>query len=146
MIFSATNIHNISAGRLLEILRLRTEVFVVEQHCAYPEIDDADYHATHLALTDDQGILVGAGRIIFENSSCRIGRVVIDKHYRSQGFARQLMEHAIHHIKTYHPQIKQINISAQTHLAGFYGQLGFTSINVWYLEDLIPHVDMEMIL
>lgn len=146
MKFKAAFLTTLSSDEILQILQLRTDVFVVEQHCAYPEIDAADYNALHIQLKNQDDILVGAGRILLSETSCRIGRVVIRKEFRNNGLAKLLMQNAIQLIRENYPNFKEIEISAQTHLAHFYSQLGFQSTYKWYLEDLIPHVDMKMIL
>ncbi len=129
---------------LFRMLQLRTDIFVVEQSCAYPELDESDLSCEHLLLKVDHKI-VGTARIFpVQDEKSKIGRVCIHPSYRDQKLGYPLMEKAIQHIQE--KGGKQIDISAQTHLAAFYQKLGFKSTSNSYLEDGIPHIDMRLIL
>ena len=80
--------------RLYEILRLRVQVFVVEQECAYSEIDNIDFEANHLWIDDAQG-LASYLRVTKEDEGRRIGRVVTRADARSNGLSRQLIQYVL---------------------------------------------------
>ncbi|HEL2110753.1 TPA: GNAT family N-acetyltransferase [Streptococcus suis] len=133
----------LSLQELYTILTLRTDVFVVEQACPYPEIDGKDPSCLHLLGTDN-GELVAYLRILpggLSYDEVSIGRVVIKPSHRGKGLGRPMMEQAIHYITTEWKE-SQIKIGAQAHLAKFYGSLGFEAVSEVYLEDDIPHLDM----
>ncbi|HFU4000018.1 TPA: GNAT family N-acetyltransferase [Streptococcus suis] len=133
----------LSLQELYSILTLRTDVFVVEQACPYPEVDGKDPNCLHL-LGTDEGELVAYLRILpagLSYDEVSIGRVVIKSSYRGKGLGRPMMEQAILYI-TNEWKESQIKIGAQAHLAKFYGSLGFEPVSEVYLEDNIPHLDM----
>ena len=125
------------------VIRLRNEVFVVEQNCVYQDADDKDQHAMHLMGWHNKK-LVAYTRIIppgicFEEAS--IGRVVTSAASRNSGAGRALMELSIK--KAFgHYHCNSIKIGAQVYLAGFYESLGFVTCSEEYLEDGIPHIKM----
>jgi ElaA protein len=125
------------------ILQLRTEVFVVEQECAYQDLDGKDKNSYHLYLEDNEEIIAYL-RILEKGISfdeISIGRVLVKKDYRGKGISRDMMLKAINFIKE---DLKEteIKISAQVYLVNFYGSLGFKETSKIYLEDNIPHIDM----
>lgn len=134
----------LSLNELYAILQQRVNVFVVEQQCPYPEIDGADCQAIHLWAT--QGLeLVAYARIFLGTSTSgfsRIGRVLSAHSARGTGLGRELMQRAIALCQTHSPNTP-IRISAQMYLHDFYASFGFTDISDEYLEDGIPHIDME---
>ncbi|HFR3264044.1 TPA: GNAT family N-acetyltransferase [Streptococcus suis] len=133
----------LSLQELYTILTLRTDVFVVEQACPYPEIDGKDPSCLHLLGTDN-GELVAYLRILpagLSYDKVSIGRVVIKPSHRGKGLGRSMMEQAIAYITTEWKE-SQIKIGAQAYLEKFYQSLGFEPISEVYLEDDIPHLDM----
>lgn len=127
---------------LYESLKLRSEVFVVEQNCVYLDADGKDDKALHI-LGYTEGKLVAYARVFkpglyFENAS--IGRVIVHPKYRMYGYGHLLIEKAIKVCKN----INQgpITISAQQYLEKFYTSHGFETISDMYLEDDIPHIEM----
>ncbi|KPF58031.1 acyltransferase [Rhizobium sp. AAP116] len=131
-----------SAADLYDMLKLRVDVFVVEQHCPYPELDGNDKDCLHLRLLDGEDLLACARlwRPSAEHHP-RIGRVAVSPDHRGKRLGEALMREAISEVEKRHPG-KPIEISAQSHLQKFYGSLGFEVISEEYLEDGIPHVDM----
>ncbi|MFS0675014.1 GNAT family N-acetyltransferase [Ornithinibacillus sp. 179-J 7C1 HS] len=133
-------------NELYEILKARTDIFVVEQDCPYPELDNCDQESLHYFLTVD-GELAAYIRLLPKGLKYEdyvaIGRVMVVKKYRSYGYARQIMEKGIHYI---HEEWKEnkIKIQAQVYLRNFYGSFGFEQISNEYLEDGIPHIDMVL--
>ncbi|WP_105125019.1 GNAT family N-acetyltransferase [Streptococcus suis] len=133
----------LSLQELYTILTLRTNVFVVEQACPYPEVDGKDPNCLHLLGTDN-GELVAYLRILpagLSYDEVSIGRVVIKPSHRGKGLGRPMMEQAIHYI-TNEWKENQIKIGAQAYLEKFYQSLGFKPVSEVYLEDDIPHLDM----
>lgn len=133
----------ISLQELYTILTLRTNVFVVEQACPYPEVDGKDPNCLHLLGTIN-GELVAYLRILpagLRYDEVSIGRVVIKPSHRGKGLGRLMMEQAIHCI-TNEWKESQIKIGAQSYLEKFYQSLGFEPVSEVYLEDDIPHLDM----
>jgi len=133
----------LSAAEVYNILRLRSEVFVVEQECPYPDADGNDFDAVHLYISVEDEIAaycrVLKPGVVFP--SVAIGRVVTRKKYRGFGHARRLMGCAFAYVKNEMNE-KKIMISAQAYLKRFYGSLGFDVVSEDYLEDGIPHCDM----
>lgn len=133
----------LSLQELYTILTLRTNVFVVEQACLYPEVDGKDPNCLHLLGTIN-GELVAYLRILpagLRYDEVSIGRVVIKPSHRGKGLGRLMMEQAIHCI-TNEWKESQIKIGAQAYLEKFYQSLGFEPVSEVYLEDDIPHLDM----
>lgn len=147
---------------LFALMKLRVDVFVVEQNCAYPELDehDIDPATLHLlglgdntlaayarampGLTPPQvvsGALAqlttarAAGRMV------RIGRVVVAPAFRGKALGQTLMQHMISHLDQEHPEQVQF-LSAQVPVRDLYESLGFIPVSDGYLEDGIPHIDM----
>lgn len=130
-----------SAAELYALLKLRVDVFVVEQACAYPELDGWDEEALHLRLLVG-GDTAGYARLFRPNGEPpRIGRVVVAPGYRGKGLGEVLMREAIGACEAHFPGAP-IALSAQSHLEGFYRALGFAPTSEEYVEDGIPHIDM----
>ncbi|MBZ4044610.1 GNAT family N-acetyltransferase [Flavobacterium hibisci] len=138
--FEALTVHE-----LYDLLKLRSEIFVVEQNCVYLDIDGKDKKALHLIGEYDSKIvayvrLFDAG-ISFDNAS--IGRVVVDADYRDRKWGHDLMREAIAAIKSNFGKDK-ITIGAQLYLKKFYESHGFVQTSEMYLEDDIPHIEMQL--
>lgn len=124
---------------LYELLRLRVDVFVVEQKCAYPELDgrDTEPATRHVWLSRD-GAPVAYLRILAEPGGvARIGRVVVAPDARGGGAAGRLMDAALDEIGD-RPSV----LDAQAYLVRFYERYGFVATGPEFLEDGIPHVPM----
>ncbi|WP_440053167.1 GNAT family N-acetyltransferase [Pseudoalteromonas sp. T1lg65] len=138
------NYQSLSKDELFEILRLRVEVFVVEQNCPYQDIDETDraQETQHVFLTSSDELVAYARCYRKNDKAAAIGRVIVSSNARGQGIAHQLMERAI---ETCFMQIpaEHLDISAQCYLADFYTRLGFEKQGEAYLEDGIPHQDMR---
>jgi len=128
---------------LYQILRLRSEVFVVEQDCIYQDIDNKDQNAIHLYYVDNDEI-VAYTRIFkaghYYENPC-IGRVVVSKKERGKDLGKKIMIDSIEYIKQ-NIKGEKIELSAQKYLDKFYKDLGFYKIGEDYLEDGIPHQRM----
>ena len=134
---------DLGPDRLYEILKLRSEVFVVEQKCAYQDLDNKDEKALHL-VGEKNNKIIAYTRIFkkgafFKNSS--IGRVLVKKKYRNKDYGRKIMTSSIEKLKK-DPKEEIIEISAQKYLLKFYSELGFEKVGEEHLEDNIPHVKM----
>ncbi len=128
---------------LYRVLQLRSEVFVVEQTCAYQDIDGKDPKALHV-LGEYEGEIVAYTRLFrpgdyFEEAS--IGRVVIDPRFRSRKWGYPLMEASLQAIADRFGET-HVTISAQLYLKLFYENAGFTAVGEVYPEDDIPHIRM----
>jgi ElaA protein len=134
---------DLSRDELYALLRLRAEVFVVEQDCPYQDLDGKDDTGHHLWAEDNQGI-AGYLRILppgvsYEESS--IGRVVTTDRVRRMGVGKELMRRGIAAAQQMYPD-SEIHISAQKYLFDFYTSFGFEQVGEEYLEDGIPHIGM----
>lgn len=135
----------LSTRELYQLLQLRQAVFVVEQTCPYQDADGADDQAFHLWATDANGDMVAYARLFLPSATAnfsRIGRVISAGKVRRQGLGRELMRRAIEWCQQQAPQ-QPIRLGAQVYLRDFYRSFGFVEISDEYLEDDIPHVDME---
>ena len=127
---------------LYAMMRLRIAVFVVEQTCPYQDLDDKDFDALHVTLSDDDGVQAYA-RVLDTGVSFAdapaIGRVISAK--RGVGLGAQIMQASLAVAKT-HYNAKQVKLDAQVYAQGFYEKLGFVVCSDVFLEDGIPHVTM----
>ena len=133
----------LNTEELYQILRLRSEVFVVEQDCIYQDIDNKDQKAIHLYFKENDEILaytrIFKAGYYYENPS--IGRVVVSKKNRGKDVGKKIMIDSIEYIKQ-NMKGKKIELSAQKYLDKFYKDLGFYKTGEDYLEDGIPHQRM----
>lgn len=135
--------NELTVNELYEILKIRAEVFVVEQNCVYQDLDSKDKASYHLFLEDSEEIAAYL-RILPKGISypeIAIGRVLTKASYRKKGLAKEIMKKAIDYI-TDSLEEKKIRISAQLYLLEFYKELGFEPISDIYLEDGIEHIEM----
>lgn len=134
----------LTAGELYALLALREAVFVVEQRCAYQELDGLDQDALHLVAWE--GAQVAACLRLLAPGVKRpgpvIGRVLTRADLRGHGLGGELMRRGLAEAALRWPG-QPVHISAQAHLQGFYGALGFATISDPYDEDGIPHVGMR---
>ena len=133
--------NDLTAKELYEILRLRVDVFVVEQNCSYPEVDGKDLDAWHLWFEDEDGIagylrLLAPG-VSFKEAS--IGRVIAKK--RRCGIGSKLMQAGIEKMKEIYGDT-DIRIEAQVYAREFYEKAGFVKVSEEFLDDGIPHIEM----
>lgn len=135
--------NELSIGELYDILKLRSEVFVVEQNCVYQDIDGTDQKALHVFGVVENKIIAYTRCFkpgdYFKEAS--IGRVVVKESQRKYKKGNKIMNSSIEAIEK-HYNTKTIKISAQCYLNKFYIRLGFKSIGKKYLEDGISHVAM----
>lgn len=130
---------DLDTATLYALLKLRIDVFVVEQECAYPELDgrDTEPATRHLWLEDDHGPAAYLRILTDPDDVARIGRVVVRADARGRRLAGQLMAAALTEVGD-----RATVLSAQAHLADFYRRFGFVPTGPEFLEDGIPHLPM----
>lgn len=133
----------LTVEELYELLRVRSEVFVVEQDCVYQDLDNDDQKSIHLWLTVVDKVVAlarvcPAGTHMQEVS---IGRVITTE--RGKGYGKHIMLHAIEAAKE-HFDAKQIDIEAQEYAKGFYKSVGFKQSSETFMLDGIPHIKMTL--
>ena len=135
---------DLDAATLYELLKLRVEVFVVEQACPYPELDGRDLHSQtrHFWLQEPDGEVISTLRLMEENPNggklFRIGRVCTKQAARGNGHTNRLMQAALADVGEQHP----CALNAQTYLIEMYTRHGFVVDGDEFLKDGIPHVPM----
>lgn len=147
LIWHEKKFSDLNAESLYQFLRLRSEVFVVEQDCIYQDIDNNDSAATHVYATVKRKPsvqVIAYARILqpkkkYPNAS--IGRIVTSPNFRGLGLGKVLVERSVKLCEKLYPNYG-ITISAQKHLEGFYTGFDFFSDSEIYLEDDIPHIRM----
>ena len=129
---------------LHDLLKLRVDVFVVEQVCAYPEIDGADPTAIHLLAQNEEDELIAYGRILppDEHGLPHVGRIVVRNDQRNQSLASELMQRAMDILLEQYGT-RTSALAAQSHLEKFYARFGYARVGPEYMWDGIMHVDME---
>lgn len=138
----------LSAAQLYQMLALRCEIFVVEQDCAYQDPDGLDLHpqTRHLNLWRG-GQLLATARLLGPGAQAPgevwIGRVAVARQARGQGLARELMRRAMAAAGECWPG-RPLKLGAQAYVRDFYLSLGFVPLGPEYLEDGIPHQQMEL--
>lgn len=133
----------LSPQELYSLMKLRVDIFVVEQECAYEELDNFDQVATHI-LGYSQNELVAYARVLPPDTvytQCSIGRVAVKKEARNTGFGRMLFQSALEEAQRLHKG-EEIKIQAQIYLEEFYSSFGFQTISEPYTDWGIWHVDM----
>ena len=144
--FDLRRFGELTTAQLYALLRLRAEVFVVEQDCAYQDLDGRDADSLHLLQVGPAHRLVGYARLLPAGldfaASCAIGRIVTAPKVRRAGYGRPLVREAIRRCGELWPGVP-VDIRAQVYLDAFYRGLGFEPFGKTYLEDGIPHVDMR---
>ncbi|NMR33480.1 GNAT family N-acetyltransferase [Chryseobacterium aquaticum] len=143
MIWKIKSFEEITTSELYEIIKARVDVFVVEQDCPYPDLDDYDQKALHLWAEQDQKVLAYC-RIFNQGikyPETSIGRVLTTEKGRGKNFGKQLIQYAVETIENrFHTS--EVRISAQDYLLRFYSGFGFEDTGKKYLEDNIPHTEM----
>ena len=136
--------NDLSKDQFFDILKLRIEIFVVEQCCYYQELDNEDKEAFHVSIYND-GIIVAVGRIIpnLHNKEVKIGRIAVKMEHRKKGLAYKIMKDIMNFISKRYKNFSVL-LSAQTYLIEFYQSFGFKEIGNTYLEDGIEHINMVL--
>lgn len=144
--WQARRFRELDVDTLYALLKLRAEVFVVEQKCAYLDPDGKDSHpdAVHLLGLADDGAIGAYLRILPAGLSypqVSFGRVLTAPAWRGRGLGDPMLRAALAEIEARWPGA-DVQIGAQAHLTGYYGRHGFVPSSEPYLEDDIPHIDM----
>ena len=132
----------LDVGVAYAILRLRGDVFVVEQACAYPDLDgrDTEPATEHRWVHEagDRAAVLAYLRVLWDPTALRIGRVATVATARGQGLARVLLDQVVRD----HGGVRTLVLDAQSHLSDFYARHGFVADGAEFVEDGIPHVPM----
>lgn len=135
----------LSVRELQRIHMARQQVFVIEQDCVYLDADEVDEQSWHLsAWREGEPQPLAYARIVapgVKYAEASIGRVITSAAARGTGLGRELVRRAVEQAGALFPG-RGIRISAQAHLARFYGSFGFATVGEEYLEDGIPHIEM----
>lgn len=139
MVVRAAGFHEMTTREFHDLIKVRVDVFVVEQKCAYPELDgrDVEPETRHLWISN-QGEIAATLRIVDDESVRRIGRVATGANHRRKGYAGQLMRYALRVADG--PFV----LDAQSYLHAWYAQFGFAQTGPEFTEDGIPHVPMRL--
>lgn len=144
--FREKTFSQLTVSELYAIMKLRQEIFVVEQNCVYLDADGLDQKAVHV-LGEDENSTLAAYIRIFAPGDCyaeaAIGRVVVATNFRGQQLGVKVMEYGIAYCKKNFPD-SSIKIGAQVYLDKFYRSLGFVPVSEMYLEDGIEHQYMVL--
>ena len=143
MEFKKKYFDELSNVELYEILKARAAIFIVEQKCIYQDLDDIDYNSLHIFYEDNKKIIAYLRIFPKEKDVVQIGRVLSIEH--GKGFGGKILSEGIKIIKK-EMNVKKIYIEAQKYAIGFYEREGFKVCSQEFLEDGIPHVQMELIL
>ena len=141
LVLHKKSFQELTVDELYELLRVRSEVFVVEQNCVYQDMDGDDLQSIHLWLTM-AGKVVALARVCPAGTHMKeisIGRVITTE--RGKGYGKQIMLHAIDAAKE-HFGAKLIDIEAQEYAKGFYENVGFQQSSDTFMLDDIPHIKM----
>lgn len=133
--------NELTPTELYELLRLRVAVFVVEQSCAYQDLDGVDYKALHLFILDETGRCTACARVYRDEAEpniLRIGRLIALE--RGVGRGMKVLLAAMDECKRL--GASEIRLHAQSYAIGFYERAGFSVCSDVFLEDGIPHVEM----
>jgi len=130
----------LDARTAYDVWRLRQAVFVVEQECAYPDLDGRDVEpGTRHVLLREAGALVGYARVLDDGACWRVGRVLLARPARGRGLADPLLARALEECAG-----RDVVLDAQSPLARWYASYGFEAAGAEFLEDGIPHVPMRL--
>ena len=141
LVLHKKSFHQLTTDELYELLRVRNEVFVVEQNCVYQDLDGDDRKAIHLWLTQ-AGKTVALARVCpagTHMTEISIGRVISTE--RGKGYGKEILHHAID-AATEHFGATLIDIEAQEYAKGFYESVGFKQSSDTFMLDGIPHIKM----
>lgn len=134
---------DIPVHHLYQILKLRQDVFIIEQNCIYEDIDLVDHQSEHLLLVDDQEQLIGYLRIVPGGEKFKewsLGRIAVRSESRGKQYGKKMIEEAIDILDK--RGIHSIRIEAQAHLLKYYKSFGFQPVSEVYSVDDIPHLQM----
>lgn len=125
-----------------QIIKERTKIFVVEQGCAYQEVDDIDLRAIHLIKRQKNSIKAYA-RIYKDDRKIKIGRVLVPGEFRNEGHGKELIKTALDYVTCHYPN-SEVTIQAESYLKDFYESFGFKTVSDLYYDYDIGHYDMKL--
>ena len=134
----------LTTRELYEILKVRAEIFVVEQNCVYQDLDDKDYDSLHIFYEESGKVLAYLRAFMKEKEKgvVQMGRVLTIKH--GIGMGGKLLKAGLQEVqKKYNP--RKVYLEAQCYAVGYYEREGFKVCSDEFLEDGIPHVQMELV-
>ncbi len=144
MVWSVKYFRDLSLTELYDILKLRVDIFVLEQECPYEEVDGKDMIAIHIMGYEESELVAycrvfAPGKYYLKEAS--IGRVAVAKQHRGRQLGIQVMHRAMEYLKS-HCHNPPIKLAAQKYLERFYTNLGYQTVSDVYPWDGIDHVDM----
>lgn len=131
----------LTVEELYEIIKSRTEIFLLEQNIVCQDLDDVDYRSLHCFFFDRGRVTAYLRAFSLDDDTISIGRVLTLEHRK--GLGTELMKHSIQEIKKYFNNNK-FSLHAQKQAVGFYEKLGFSIVSDEFLEEGIVHVTMEL--
>lgn len=143
MQFKVKSFGELTAAELYEILKSRSEIFLLEQNIICQDMDDVDYDSLHCFLQEGNRVVAYLRAYYKEGnrSVVKVGRVLSLTH--GIGLGTRLMKESIDYIKANMP-CKKISMNAQSHATGFYERFGFKKVSDEFLEEGVPHVQMDL--
>lgn len=135
--------NELSTTELYEILKTRFEIFVTEQECIYPDLDDRDQDAFHVFCWNENNRVAACLRVFWKDEKegiAQIGRVVTLEH--GKGLGGKLLHKGVE-VAVEKLNAKKIYLEAQEYAIGYYAKEGFKVVSEVFMEDGIPHVKME---
>ena len=135
--------HELTTKELYEILKVRSEIFVVEQSCIYQDLDNVDYDSLHVFFEENEQVVAYLRAFIKDKTTVQMGRVLTQQH--GTGLGCKLLKAGIEQIRE-KQRPKRIYIEAQCYAIGYYEREGFRVCSKEFLEDGIPHIGMELLL
>lgn len=125
---------------LYEILKVRSQIFIMEQNIHYQDMDDVDYQSMHFFYKENNKVIAYLRAYYVDKKTIKIGRVLTLVH--GQGLGKRLVNESVNKIKNM--KCEKIYMDAQKHAIGFYEKCGFQVSSGEFLEEGIVHVHMEM--
>lgn len=133
--------NELNTVELYELLKARAEIFVVEQNCVYQDLDDLDYDSLHIFYEEDGKVIAYLRAFRKDEETIQVGRVLTVTH--GTGLGGKLLKEGIKQIRDI-MNPKRIFIKAQCYAIGYYEREGFRVCSDEFLEDGIPHVQMQL--
>lgn len=141
MVFEAKWFNDLSAAELYEILKSRSEVFLLEQNIICQDMDDVDYKSLHCYFKEENRVIAYLRAFYKDEGIVKIGRVLTLDH--GKGTGRCLAEKSLEAINEKF-KYKKIIVDSQKHAVGFYEKFGFKAVSDVFLEEGVEHISMEL--
>ena len=138
--FKSKTFDELTTTELYEIIKSRTEVFLLEQNIVCQDLDDMDYKSLHCFIEQDGRVIAYLRAFSADSETVKVGRVLTLSH--GNGTGRELMEKSLDAIKNTF-NCKNLHISSQKHAVGFYEKFGFETCSDEYMEEGVIHIAME---